>query len=394
MGKGLFFNIPSTGHMNPAEVLIKELVARGEDMVYVLTHEHRDYVEATGATFIPYPDIEDLRNINQLAQGGNIPYNAHTLIKIGEQLLPFMFKLIELEQPDYVIYDSLCGWAKMAMQKYNMPTVSTFSTFLVHPLSPPPIPPTEIIKTARQFLAEIRGYWRTRQRIQDTYHVKSIGLLEAVSCEGDLNLVYTSREFQPAGKRFGDKYRFVGTLVGERPKPSDFPYDFLDVNPLVYISLGTINNANIGFYRMCIETFAGFDGRVVMSIGGQVSVDEIGTIPDHFLVMNHVPQLDVLDKATVFITHGGLNSVHESLLVGVPMIVVPQQVEQGMVANQVKSFGAGVIDRQPTAESLWAHVGTLMAESTYRASAKVLGESLRSAGGVHTAVDELLTFVY
>ena len=393
MGKGLFFNIPSTGHINPAQVLISELVARGEDIVYVLPNNYREQVEQTGATFVPYPDIETLRTVNQLAQGGNIPHNAHTLVQIGEQLLPFMFKLIELEQPDYIIYDSLCGRAKMALQRFNIPTIATFSTFAFHPMAPPPMPISDIIKTAGQLLGEVREYWQTRQTIQTKHNVKSIGLFEAVACSGDLNIVYTSQKFQVVGNRFGEDYKFVGALIGERPTVPDFPYEFLEKPSLIYISLGTVNNTNIDFYRLCLKTFGDYAGHFLMSIGNQVSVDELGEIPDNFLVMNHVPQLDVLDKAKVFITHGGLNSVHESLLAGVPMIVVPQQIEQGMVANQVKKFGAGLINRRPSESSLVINLKTIIGMKSFRESAKSLGESLQSAGGVSKAVDEILKFV-
>ncbi len=392
MGKGLFFNIPAIGHVNPAQILISELVNRGEDVVYVLTHDYRQQVEATRATFIPYPDIEELRHISQLSQGGNIPQNAHRLIRIGEQLLPFMFKLIELEQPDYVIYDSLCGWAKMALQKFDIPAIATFATFAVHPLAPPPMPIGDLAKTAGQLLGEATGYWQTRQRIQMKFNIKSIGLFEAVACQGDLNIVYTTREFQPAQHRFGDKFRFVGPLVDDLLL-QDFPYEFLDQSPLIYISLGTINNRNLDFYQLCLETFKDYAAYFVMSVGEHTDISQLGDIPDNFLVRNYVPQIYVLQKTDVFITHGGLNSVHESLLGGVPMIVVPQQIEQGLVANQVKKFGAGIINRRPNEASLIIDLKTIIEATEYTDTASALGNTLRSAGGVKLAVDEILSFV-
>ena len=80
MTKGLFLNIPSTGHINPSLPVIHELVARGEEIIYVLTENYRTQVEATGARFIAYPDIPNISRLNELASSGNIPQNANMLV--------------------------------------------------------------------------------------------------------------------------------------------------------------------------------------------------------------------------------------------------------------------------------------------------------------------------
>ena len=393
MAKGIFLNIPSSGHINPSLPVARELVAQGEDIVYVLTENYRSRVEATGARFVPYPDIPILHQLNQLATAGNIPQNAHMLVKVGEQLLPFMFDLMEQEKPDYLIYDSLAGWGLMTARKFPVPTIATFSTFMIHLRTPPPLSIRDTFKTVWQLMGEIRGYLQTRKRIQQKFGITSIGLMEAVMAKADLNIVYTSREFQPQGHLFDDHTKFVGSIVAPRPKANDFPYDFLDYDPLIYISLGTVNNLNLAFYQSCLETFRDFEGRFVMSIGQHVTIDELGDIPENFLVMNHVPQLDILKQADVFITHGGLNSVHESLLEGVPMIVIPQQVEQAIVARQVENFGAGFIADQSDPITLISYMKKIIDNTKqHQETALRLGKTLEKSGGAKQAVKEILVF--
>lgn len=52
-----------------------------------------------------------------------------------------------------------------------------------------------------------------------------------------------------------------------------------------------------------------------------------------------VPQLEVLKRTDVFITHGGMNSLNEALYFGVPVVVVPQQIEQGFNMRRLKKIG-------------------------------------------------------
>lgn len=68
---------------------------------------------------------------------------------------------------------------------------------------------------------------------------------------------------------------------------------------------------------------------------------ELGVIPANFHIYPSVPQLEVLKAADVFITHGGLNSVTESLYYGVPMVVIPFVTDQPTNAAQIKSLGLG-----------------------------------------------------
>ena len=79
-----------------------------------------------------------------------------------------------------------------------------------------------------------------------------------------------------------------------------------------------------------------------MAIGDKVQLSDLGEIPKNFIVKNYVPQTEVLKYTKLFITHGGMNSTHEGLYYGIPLILLPQSADQPIIARQVSNIGAGI----------------------------------------------------
>ena len=130
-------------------------------------------------------------------------------------------------------------------------------------------------------------------------------------------IVYTSRLFQPESETFLGNYAFVGPSV-----PMHYPRKE-HIRPLVYISLGTVLHNAPGFYRQCLRALAGMDCDAIPSIGDKVDPAQLDAIPKNVQIFPRVNQLEVLAGADAFLTHCGMNSVSESLLCGVPMVLFP-----------------------------------------------------------------------
>lgn len=202
-------------------------------------------------------------------------------------------------------------------------------------------------------------------------------------------IVYTSKEFQPRVETFSSKYSFVGPSISkviveskERKKK------------LIYISLGTINNKNIEFYENCTSAFKDYDVDVIMSVGRNTDIKNLGHIPNNFKVENSVEQIIILQEADVFITHCGMNSVNESLYYGVPMVLFPQHSEQRMVANRVADLGAGLMLKENNTEYIKDAVFKVMNDSEYKQNANRLSKSFYDAGGSKKAADVILQVIY
>ncbi|MBZ0284380.1 MAG: glycosyl transferase [Anaerolineae bacterium] len=399
MSKTVFFNIPASGHINPSLPIVAEMVRRGERVLYINTEETRSQIEPSGVTFIPYPTLPELENLMKRANNGNLAGNALALAEIGERLLPFTLELLQREKPDYVIFDSLAAWGKQAAGKLGIPAAASIVTFVLGYGVMPPVSPGVAFQMISEMARRLPAYWQIARRTRNQFGVKPVGLINTLMNYGDISLVYTSVEFQPNGARFPSSYRFVGPPISQRSSTIDFPYEQITRRPVIYISLGTINNENLDFYRQCFAAFGNHPGQFILSVGNKINLADLGTIPSNFIVRNFVPQMDVLQRSDVFVTHGGMNSVHEGLFYGLPLVVIPQQAEQAMVAGQVAKFGAGVaLGTKPplgqvSAAELWQAVDhVLRHEDSYCAAAAALGDTFRAAGGYLRAADALITF--
>jgi zeaxanthin glucosyltransferase len=52
-------------------------------------------------------------------------------------------------------------------------------------------------------------------------------------------------------------------------------------------------------------------------------MDDIGPIPASAIVVSKAPQIELLKRAELCITHAGINTTLESLALGVPMVAIP-----------------------------------------------------------------------
>ena len=90
-------------------------------------------------------------------------------------------------------------------------------------------------------------------------------------------------------------------------KNFDFKKD--ENKKLIYISLGTIFNYNVEYYKNTIGAFGNSENyQVIMSVGKFIDIKSLGDIPNNFFIYNYVPQLQISKQTNVFITHGGINS--------------------------------------------------------------------------------------
>lgn len=124
-------------------------------------------------------------------------------------------------------------------------------------------------------------------------------------------------------------------------KSVDFPYDHLTGAPLIYASLGTVQNQVLGTFEAIAAACEGLDVQLVIALGGGRDPGDLPSLPGDPIVVGFAPQLELLKRATLTITHAGLNTALESLANGVPMVAIPIANDQPGVAARIVWTGTG-----------------------------------------------------
>jgi MGT family glycosyltransferase len=121
-----------------------------------------------------------------------------------------------------------------------------------------------------------------------------------------------------------------------------FPWERLTGEPLIYSSMGTLVNGLIDVFRIILKAAAAIPGRqLVLSIGSNIQMDDIGPIPANAIVVSKAPQIELLKQAELCIIHAGINTTLESLTLGVPMVAIPVGFDQPGIAARIVYHGVG-----------------------------------------------------
>jgi len=395
VARALFLSLPLYGHVNPTLPLVGELGRSGDDVTYYATEQFRGAIEGVGGSFRAYRDAY-LREMHELPV--NTDELSWLLMRTASTVLAAELEDFRRERPDYVITDAVAPWGQWVGKILGVPVVTSVPTFAVnrHVMSfavRQGLRP----RSGRRFLSKLRHMAmakRLHRELRRTYGVDGPGVIASVTGRSGLNIVYTSRAFQPCAESFDERYVFVGPSTTRAEDVASFPWDVLGDRPLVYVSLGTLFNDNAAFYRTCFEAFGQEDVQVVLALGTKVSLETIGVPPANFVIVPRVPQLALLERVQVFVSHGGMNSVNESLSRGVPLVVIPQMSEQELVGRQVQALGAGVcLTREGvTPEGLRSAVRRVLSEGGFRESAARLRAGFGEAGGVGRGVERIREF--
>ena len=159
--------------------------------------------------------------------------------------------------------------------------------------------------------------------------------------------------------------------------------------PLIYGSLGTIQNRKKELFWTMAAACAELDVQLVIAHSGVLSDEEARSLPGRTLAVRWVPQPAILKNANLCITHCGMNTVLDALSQGVPCVGIPQAHEQPAIARRLEWTGTGIsLGVDPlTPRSLRAGIEKLLGEPAYYQAARRLQAAIKVAGGVIRAAD-------
>jgi MGT family glycosyltransferase len=126
LSKALFCGLPVHGHTNPTLPLVRELVRRGEEIVYLSTDEFAPLIAATGATYRPYRNAF-LPQLGAVAR--RMDELAWLFMRTTAELLDEELDAYRAEKPDYVLTDSVAPWGQWMGEILGVPVVTSVTTF-------------------------------------------------------------------------------------------------------------------------------------------------------------------------------------------------------------------------------------------------------------------------
>lgn len=203
----------------------------------------------------------------------------------------------------------------------------------------------------------------------------------------------TPKEFDFPGIPWPAQFHYAGLFHDKGGRePIAFPWKKLSGKPLVYASMGTLVNGLAKVYQILLRAVGQLPGiQVVLSVGENVTPESLGTIPSNVIVVRRAPQIELLKRAALCITHAGLNTALESLAEGVPMVAIPIGYDQPGVAARIAHHGVGeLVDIEDlTVERVRGLIEQVMNSSEYREKARWFQKVIAQTRGLDLAAEAM-----
>jgi UDP:flavonoid glycosyltransferase YjiC (YdhE family) len=323
-----FLMWPEKGHLNSSFKLAKSLKSRGHSVVYSQLFAFEEYIRAEDLDFAPlFSDLfpkgyQIHRNLNhglheELARSIALQATAHHTR--SQNFLRYeLAAMFEKLKPNLLVMDTTFGEPLLPVRRQEDPPCIMLSTNIRNPYDD-------------LLLAYVKG------------------LTTLFLCPEEFDL--------PQKLKVPDSRYVEASCDLQRKQPHGFPWDRVDQGKkLLYCSLGTQSHwthrgVNHELQQRTLKNFlqavvdaigARPDWQLIMTLGIQLRAEDFHSVPNALFV-SEAPQLEILKKASLVITHGGFSTVKECIFFGVPMIVFPMREDQPANAARVEHHGLGLV---------------------------------------------------
>jgi len=204
-------------------------------------------------------------------------------------------------------------------------------------------------------------------------------------------ITQTPREFDFPDSPWPAVFHYAGPFHdGEGREQAPFPWEGLTGEPLIYASMGTLVNGLDHVFRAILDAVETLPGtQLVLSVGSNLKLDDLGPIPSNAIVVSRAPQIELLKRAALCITNAGANTALEALAQGVPMVAIPIGFDQPGVAARIAHHGVGefVEIGDLTVERLSELMQTVLKDPSYRDRARYFQKVIAETHGLDVAAD-------
>lgn len=402
------------GHLNPMASLGRELIRRGHQVTLFGVPDVQAKVAQSGLTFFeigaqefPPGDLDQI--YTQLGEMDGLAGFKFTLAyfqKEAEMLFRRAPTAIQSAGVDLLLVDQVTTAGGTVADFLNLPFITLCNALPIN--REPGVPPyfthklyqdTPWAKLRNQLGNNLLQYltrpiWKTVVKQRQTWNLPPHRNRE------DAYSTLAQIAQLPEGLDFPRQYlapcfHYTGPLIdpsGTEPvqfNQSPFPFDQLSDKPLIYASLGTLQNRNWAVFEMIAAACQDLDAQLVISLGNPKQDVSQVKLPGSPLVVAYAPNQQIIQRSGLVITHAGLNTVLGTLSNGVPMVAIPITNEQPGIAARVAYTGAGQVIplAKLTVEGLRRAVTEVLDNPTYREKARAMQHSIQQSGGVVKAAN-------
>ncbi len=400
---------PASGHLNPMTTLGYELKHRGHRVTLVGTQDAQPKVLAAGLEFraigeADFPagsTADSLAKMGQLSGLAAFRYTVELFKKITDTLLQEAPSAIKSAGVDILLIDQTSFGGSTVAQLLDIPFISVCCALMLN--QEPSIPPfntpwgyhpswwarlrnkagNELMASMAKPIRNVLIEYRQQKNLPAFRHPDDAYSQLAQLCQ-------QPAEFEFPRQFLSNCFHFTGPYSNPASRePTSFPFDKLTEQPLIYASLGTVQNRLLDIFQTIAEACQDLDAQLVIALGGGSTPELLPTLPGSPLVVGYAPQLDLLKRATLTITHAGMNTALESLSNGVPMVAIPIANDQPAVASRIAWTGTGefISLNRLSASKLRDAVRKVLTKDSYKENAVRMQEAIQVAGGVHQAAN-------
>jgi zeaxanthin glucosyltransferase len=398
---------PISGHVDPLAAVGRALVRRGHrvtvfhvrDLEPKVQAHQLEFVALGNADFPPGTLNATVAKLAGLKGSQSLKFAIQCASALAYSILNDGPQALRAAGVDVALVDQNEPAGGSVAEHLGIPFVSMCTSLPLNrePLIPPPFVAWPYSRSLFSRARNTIGYAVSDhfiapiQKALNSYRAKwKLPLLQAPddSFSKRSQLAQMTRDSDFPREHLPPCFRYLGPWFDDRSKAIPFPYEKLDGRPLIYGSIGTLQEERSDIFRVMAEACAPLDAQLVLSLGHPES-KQGRELPGNPLVVNYAPQIDILQRAAVTITHSGMNTTQQSLRFGAPMVAIPLAHDQPAIAARLARTGAGIVipPRKLTVLKLRSALEALLpSENSFRSAAANLRGAAEAAGGVSAAV--------
>ena len=396
---------PTPGHVNPFAALGRSLQRRGHRVTLFQIPPLRETARREGLDFHPVGDTEGremaeaIASLVELKGFASVRFAIECSRRISDLLCRELPGALRRAGVDFVLADQNEPAAASVAESLRLPFISVCPGL---PLNREPAIPPPFFGWAWCDSVLARARNRAGMAIADRLIAPVNHTLNQYRTRWGLAPIRTpddsfsplaqlcqlTPEFDFPRRNLPRGFHYLGPFVDGEGVKYSFPWEQLNGKPLVYASLGTLQDPGVEYFRTIARACAGMNVQLVIAAGGN-RADALSNLEGAAVVVPHAPQLELLARAALTITHAGLNTVMQSLLFGVPMVAIPLAHDQPATAARVARSGTGEVIplRAVNVGRLRAAIARVLEQPRFRQNAAGIRESIKGAGGVEKGSD-------